>query len=403
MPIGKRIALMAVATLVAGFCLAGQVAAAEGTFPLTVSETAGIRRRNDVITLRSTSKEVLAHTGGYRVVKDGEPVPAQFQRVEWPGEPPVLVADFIGHFQPLETQTYALELTDTPTANEPTSGLTLKDEPDAWHIDSSGLVFWTIRKDLDGLLDFSWKETDYIADDSRGLFFTSDDGRTHKLSERLPVRAAVERSGPLAISLRFDYENWPAGADSHVRLEFVRTKSWIKGEWIIEGKPSGAREIGAELNLRLDGPEALIDFGAGDFVYATVTGQQSARLEAGPRDGDSVPWRVLHGAADALEAIVVSPRHVPTPEVHGWAHVMDDTRATALAVDAFGEGGSDEIRVFGDGRLSWARDLRTDAGPDRAQRQLRFWLHFVTMPVHIGARTSPRSMQEPLQVQWIEN
>jgi len=366
-------------------------------FEFEVRETAGIRRRNDVITIRTDDPAVVGHTGGFRILSNEEPIPAQVRRVDSPGEPQELVIDFIDHFQPHEGRRYSLELLDGPTPDEPTGGLTLTETADAYRIDSGGVVIWTIRKDLAGLLDFTWKDTDYIADDSPGLYFMySGNGRV-PLADRRPTRVSIERQGPLAVSLRFDYDNWPEGAQTRVQLEFPRTKSWIHATWTISGMPVFPQTMGAALNLRLDGPEVLLDFGAGDFVYATVTKEQAARLEAGPSFGSSVPWQVLHGRAGAIEPIFVAPQLLPTPPVHGWAHVMDDKRATALAISQFGEHAKDAIDVQGNGQLSWSRTYN-DSGNFRT---LEFWLHFVTMPVHIGARTSPRSMQEPLEVEWL--
>jgi len=34
------------------------------------------------------------------------------------------------------------------------------------------------------------------------------------------------------------------------------------------------------------------------------------------------------------------------------------------------------------------------------ERSLHFWLHFVTMPVQVGAAISPQAMQNPLRVEW---
>jgi hypothetical protein len=372
--------------------------AADGTaFRFEVRESAGIRRRNDVITIRSTQPEIVAHQGGFRVQQDGKSIPAQVRRVEWPGESPEVVVDFIDHFKPFESRAYVLELTAASTSEEPNTGLKLSETDEAWQIENGG-VAWSIRKDLQQLLDFSWKGTDYIADDSPGLFFADAGQQQVQLADRRPTRVAIERSGPIAISMRFDYDDWPPGASSRVRLEFPRTKSWIHATWTIDGAAESAQMIGAGLNLKLDGPETLLDFKGGDFVYATVTRDQAARLQAGPRIQITVPWRVLHGPVDAMEPIFISPQYPPSTQAHGWAHVMDDKRCTALAIGKFGEASVDAIDVDGNGHLTWTRTLGQTAAESRS---LEFWLHFVTMPVHIGARTSPRSMQEPLEVHWL--
>jgi len=371
-------------------------------FPFEVSETAGIRRRNDVVTIRSAKPEIVGHPGGFRISHAGKQLPAQVRlvaSVEGSMQVVQLVVDFIDHFQPFETRAYVLDLSEAPTPDDPAEGLTLKDTEDAWQIDSSGVATWTIRKDLQGLFDFSWKETDYIADNSAGLYFDDANHQKTPLATRAPTYFAVERQGPFAISLVFGYDDWPPGLNSRVRLEFPRTKSWIHASWTTDADPAQALILGAELNLRLEGPEALIDFGAGDFVYTTVTNNQSAILVAGPREGETIDWSVRHGDASDLAEIFVAPRDVPTPRVHGWAHVMDDKRCTALAIANFGEVATDSIGVQGNGKLDWQRNFSNVPGD--GPRQLEFWLHFVTMPVHIGARTSPRSMQEPLQAKWL--
>ena len=47
------------------------------------------------------------------------------------------------------------------------------------------------------------------------------------------------------------------------------------------------------------------------------------------------------------------------------------------------------------GRLVIRRDFLRGG-----ERSLHFWLHFVTMPVQVGAATSPQAMQNPLRVEW---
>jgi hypothetical protein len=77
-------------------------------FPFEVREAAGIRRRNDVITLRTTKAEIVGHQGAVTIRYDGKPIAAQVRRVEWPGEPAEMVVDFVDHFRPFETREYAL-------------------------------------------------------------------------------------------------------------------------------------------------------------------------------------------------------------------------------------------------------------------------------------------------------
>jgi hypothetical protein len=384
---------------------ASEVIRAADEIQFEVRETAGIRRRNDVITARLPADMVESDGERFRLLRMGEPVAAQVRSVGPPGGASEWVIDFIDHFAPFETRRYAVEVIDNDSAQrapaEPAGGLELAETAEAYTITSGGVVRWTIRKDLGGLLDFSWKDTDYVANDSTGLLYVSSDGVRRQLAERPPTRSMIERSGPIACALQFEFEDRPRGATSRVLLEFVRTKSWVHAVWTIDGDPQACAEFGAALQLELDGPESLLDFGAGDFVYATVTSEQSARLEAGPRAADHLPWQVLHGPREQMAPIVVAHEEHATPRVHGWAHVMDGRRCTALAIGHFGESSADAITVDGRGDLIWTRKAGALSAGGSPSQRLEFWLHFVTMPVHIGARTSPRSMQEPLEVRWI--
>ena len=262
--------------------------AVAGEYPLEVSETAGIRRRNDVITARSPVSQFSDGETEYRLLRDGEPIPAQFRRVERSDGTAELVVDFIDHFDPFESRRYVVEASVEPNqrrADEPAGGLELTETAEGYSVDSGGgAVRWTIRKDLAGLLDFAWRNVDYMSGDAAGLFVVSEGSERLRPPAGSVTAAAIERQGPIACALRFELADWPPGASSELVLEFVRTKSWVRGVWTIDGNPTGVDRFGVDLQLLLEDPESLVDFGAGDFVYATVTQEQSTQLVAGPRD-----------------------------------------------------------------------------------------------------------------------
>src|SRR5262249_3681698 len=92
--------------------------------------------------------------------------------------------------------------------------------------------------------------------------------------------------------------------------------------------------------------------------------------------------------------LVVMPPSQPS-KAEGWAHVMDRERCTAVAVADFAQHQQrSEIAVDADGRLRCEREYDGKT----ARKTLTFWLHFVSMPVQLGAATSPQSMMNPLQV-----
>ncbi|MGW8181985.1 MAG: hypothetical protein ACWGQW_24925, partial [bacterium] len=107
------------------------------------------------------------------------------------------------------------------------------------------------------------------------------------------------------------------------------------------------------------------------------------------------PWAIYHGIRDELSPLVVARDGSRLPGQGGWVHLMDDARCTAAAVARFGVAGIDRIEVEGSGLLKISHH------PVHDQAVLEFWVHFVRMPVQIGARTSPQSMQSPLAVKWL--
>jgi hypothetical protein len=115
------------------------------------------------------------------------------------------------------------------------------------------------------------------------------------------------------------------------------------------------------------------------MIYATVRSVQSARMRA-----NASAWNI-----DVNGESYASGRG---QRAEGWAHVMDRRRATAVAVGEFADPQA-SIEAWADGRLRIRRDR---LGGTR--KSLTFWLHFVEMPVQIGAATSPQSMMRPPSV-----
>ena len=181
----------------------------------------------------------------------------------------------------------------------------------------------------------------------------------------------------------------------------MRTKSWVRAVWTLHGAPA-LSGLGSELTLELEGREKLIDFGGNDFVYTTVRANELAVLDARPPSDDATEstWTILKGSADALQPHIVAPPGQPQSGVAGWAHVMDATRCTAISLTDFARAAHDRIEVGGDGRLLLWRTLN---GRQEERTVFEFAIHFVGMPVHIGARTSPQSMRSPLRVEWQSN
>ncbi len=378
-------------------------ARASSIVPFEVQETGGIRRRNDLVSTRFVLEEPVSAQTHFAVLREGTAVPSQIQ-VSRGSHDRILAIDldFLANLGPYETQTYELQYGPLVESSEvPPSGFQLTEGDEVYLISNRDLIEWTVRKDLKSLFRFLLKpNVNYVEADSGGFVFEDSAGQLHRLSDRRPTAVRVLRSGPIACELEFEYTNWPVGSRSQVRLEFVRSKSWVRALWTLKGG-NGVRGMGAEMHLALEGREKLIDFGAGDFVYTKLRANQATVLEAARQDGNSEEpaWTVRQGERGSLSTLAVAPRGHPDDGLGGWMHVMDESRCTALAVDDFGRETRDRIEVDDDGRLRIFRDFGSRSS-DQGERRFQFWVHFVTMPVHVGAGTSPQAMRRPLEVRW---
>jgi hypothetical protein len=218
----------------------------------------------------------------------------------------------------------------------------------------------------------------------------------------------VTRSGPLAVGVRGRGETAVATgkAASIVDFDFPRSKSWVRVDWTVQDNDGLVTGMHASFYLHLEGTPTLVDFGAGSSVYVHLKDKQMALMRAGRFNDTDLPWETLTGRDDptlpnALTPYVVAPKRTGSPPAEGWAHVMDRERCTAVAVADFAaDKQRSTISTNSRGELQVGRVFAPDgAAPPRGLKKLRFWLHFVSMPVHVGALTSPQAMLAPLRVE----
>jgi hypothetical protein len=330
-----------------------------GAQRLRVTETAGIRRFSYPVTA------ALPSPGQFRLLQDGKPVRAQFRGRE---------LDFNVSLGPHESLEYTLDPDASPVLDRPV----ITEQPSAFVVSFTPSLRFTVPRTLAGFLaSVETPRWDYLGPGSAGLVVRARDGSTHRLAAS---SARILKDGPLAAAIEFA-AGGPAGAASTIRLDFPRSKSWVKATWSVSDLSSQVAALGLDLNLNLSNPPALVDFGAGSLVYTPLKPGQSAALISGPQS-----WRVLVAGEPYVSA--------KQGRAEGWAHIMDHDRATAVAIAGFGSQ-DDRLEVASDGRLQIRRE-----GAGSGTQSLTFWLHFVTMPVQIGAATSPQSILAPLQVEW---
>jgi len=384
------------------------------SIPFTVKETAGLRRFSYPVEVTFTLPRPLVEGDRFRLADpQDKPVAAQISRA---GTRQVTV-DFNLSVGPNESRKFVLHYgPDVEPGPSPKGGMKVETTDKEWLVRHGGLTF-AAPKDLLGLLRSvqDAKGNEWLRATSPGLIIWYKDDTSFRAgglgAHGAPTRAGVARSGPLAVSIR--YEGTQALRDnrevtSRVDLTWPSSKSWVRVDWKVEDPEGLVAGLGADLHLNVGDGQTLVDFGAGSYVYTTLKKGETAKLacdkyiHACPdkKRAEVLPsWEVLAGPPKALQALAMSHRD----RAEGWAHVMDRNRCTAVAIERFGDRG-DEIAVEADGRLTFRTRFpapeanKSGDAPPSGPKKLTFWLHFVGMPVQVGALTSPQAMQAPLEV-----
>jgi hypothetical protein len=371
---------------------------------VSVAETAGIRRFGYPVSVVLSLPHSVKDAQHFRLLEEGKPIAAQFRPHGDNAEGLRTVSlDFNVNHAPLETREYVVEFGPSVEASpEPKGGMSVETTADEFRVVHSSDLQFVVPRNLLGLLrQVKTAKTEYLRPDSFGLVIRSRDAMDFRAGTIGPDGAAstgrVVKSGPLATSLRFESTEALGrnrSIKSVVEMEFPRSKSWVQVTWEVDDPNGFIEGLGADLNLNVQGEPTLVDFGAGSLVYAALKKGQTAAL----RSSSSATWETLLGPSGSLKPYVVGGRDPVKAE--GWAHVMDQQRCTAAAVADFAAGGQEaEIAVDTDGRMKLGKHFAPGgAAPPAGAKKITFWLHFVGMPVHVGAATSPQAMLAPLRV-----
>jgi hypothetical protein len=314
--------------------------------------------------------------------------------------------DFNSSVGALKREEYVVEYGSGIPTSKPKLGLRVETlEKEFRVIHPSGLEFRVSRDSAGILTDVRAGKIRYLSTGSKGLKAQIKSGETFDLSAL--QESKVVKKGSLAVTLQFQtfQDGTPHRFPSALSMEFPISKSWVRFDWSIEDRLGDIIALGAEWNLMMLGEPTLVDFGAGSSVYGQLRRGETMRLRQNPAERlAGLPrWETFLGAGRELKPFVVSPGSTTPPErdAEGWAHVMDRERCTAVAVADFAasKDGAD-ITVEADGRLRlWRHFGKEGSGSTKGPKQLTFWLHFVGMPVHVGAATSPQAMLAPLKVE----
>jgi hypothetical protein len=415
--ISRRHALAAAASMAA---LAAAPALSAAARPvrrtLRIAETAGLRRFGYPVHLIIPGADP---TSKFRLERDGKPIPAQITSSNAGEDSEITVTwiDFNVSHAPGETIDYTLvqgsEIETLPIA-EP--GMTLERNLGHFRISNGPHLSYEVPDNLLGLLTgVSNAGSAFVKPRSAGLWIRYRDDIHFRAGGfgpgGVPTRPTIVRQGPLAVGLRFDSTEALRGerkVESRVEMTFPASKSWIDLTWQVDDPQGLVAGLGIELELLLEGPRVLVDFGAPSTVYGTLGPLERMTLEAGlaPGLGHGEPgWRVSHGKLGTKIPYAQSPAGTRglAGKAEGWAHIMDESRCTAAAIADFGLVARDRIEVDASGRLSLWRDFAGNGeNPAPGPKTMHAYYHFVPMPVQVGAATSPQAMLAPLKATWVD-
>ncbi len=408
------------------------VAAEKGELAFTLKETAGLRRFGYPV---HTTLPIDPGPNNMRLERNGQAVPAQFRALEPVGGKALTALDFNASPGPLESESYVVRFgPDVKPGPEPKEGMSVTKGDGAWIVKNKGSMTYEVPERLDQLLRSVVNgKTEYI-DAGIGLNLLTRNGPMSfvgKAAEKRLISSMVTRQGPLAIGLRvqgpFRFEGL-GSVNSIVEMTFPSSKSWVEVLWTVDDPEGWIFSQAYEVQIQVESQPILLDFGAKNTVYGTVRGAEMMVLRAGGVPGFPAPkdgWAVMRRNEKAKTIFATAAGPMPE-QAEGWAHVMDRTRCTAVAVDNFGRATADMISAAGDGALTLVRVYRSglptldeanaeitglrkpvrqspsglEAPPVKGPKTLHFWLHFVPMPVQVGAATSPQAMLAPLVVEW---
>jgi hypothetical protein len=356
----------------------------------------------------------------FRLERHGRDVSAQFHRSRLANGTSVVEVDFNASPGPFEVEVYTLHGDARPQpGREAGRGIHVRRDGGIVQVVNPPYIAYSVAADLNGFVrSVRIPGLEFLSTITRGLFLSRRDEAPHLFSERPGYRpqgpeVEVTRPGPLAVGLRWRGTIALSGTPplrSLVEMTFPSSKSWIETTWTVEDPQNHVERMGVDFGLQLDGWPRLWDCGASSTVYGTLRNGELMTIEAGrlpSRSGIRPRWMIRHGTPEKLQEYATArPAEASPPE--GWIHVMDQRRCTAMAVadcGRLGPGIADRFDVHADGHLLFERaflpDLAGQTTPQGPTKTLRFWLHFVTVPVQVGAVTSPQSMLAPLQVDWM--
>ena len=357
---------------------------------LYVDETQGIRRFFYPVDARVPfASGELGDSENVRLLSDGTEIPATYTALEaWPdGSVRWLGVNFNVSIGPLGAASFEVEygpsVRSVVTAPR---GLVVTDDVDSVQV---GRI--RLSKGGDPLLQSVDFGGEIIGAGRNGLRVHDHDGEIFPIDVSSVVFDFV-RQGDQFVEV---YYTGLIPLLSGVELPFEmsvampNSKSWFRVSVSVDDPNDHVRGLSFDTPVSVGALPFVWDFGTDRWTYGSLRNiTDEVQLFAPSRTDSTRPWEVETLRDGRREVYEVS---TGDSTLSMWGHVQSE-RVVAFAMEPQSEGDTTHyFSIDGRGQLSMGEEA-----VDARQHRIVVYHHYVSLPVQIGAATSPMSMLYPL-------
>ena len=357
---------------------------------LYVEETQGIRRFFYPVDARVPfASGELSNSENVRLLSDGTEIPATYTALEsWPdGSVQWLGVNFNMSIGPLGAASFEVEY--GPSVRSVVTsprGLTVADDVDSVQV---GRI--RLSKGGDPLLQSVDFGGETIGSGRNGLRVHDHDGEMFPIDVSSVVFDFV-RQGDQFVEVHY---TGLIPLSSGVELPFEmsvgmpNSKSWLRVSIFVDDQNDHIRGLSFDTPVLVGALPLVWDFGTDRWTYGSLRSiTDEVQLFAPSRTDPTRPWEVETQRDDRREVYEVS---TGDSRLSMWGHVQSE-RVVAFGMDPQSEGDTTHyFAIDGRGQLSMGEE-----SVDARQHRIVIYHHYVSLPVQIGAATSPTSMLYPL-------